>query len=55
MPVLSDGISASPKAIASLTADLIDEHEAETGLRQGGSFYAVLQFTTKLGGAVVLR
>jgi GPH family glycoside/pentoside/hexuronide:cation symporter len=39
-------------AIASLTADLTDEHEAETGLRQEGGFYAVLQFTTKLGGAV---
>jgi len=39
-------------AIASLTADLTDEHEAETGLRQEGGFYAVLQFTSKLGGAV---
>ena len=39
-------------AITSLTADLTDEHEAETGLRQEGGFYAVLQFTTKLGGAV---
>ena len=39
-------------AITSLTADLTDEHEAETGLRQEGGFYAVLQFTSKLGGAV---
>ena len=39
-------------AIASLTADLTDEHEAETGLRQEGGFYAVLQFTSKMGGAV---
>ncbi len=39
-------------AIASLTADLTDEHEAETGLRQEGGFYSVLQFTSKLGGAV---
>ncbi|MEO9599873.1 MFS transporter [Parasphingorhabdus sp.] len=39
-------------AITSLTADLTDEHEAETGLRQEGGFYSVLQFTTKLGGAV---
>lgn len=52
LPVLSDGLSASPKAIASLTADLTDEHKAETGLRQEGGSDAVLQFTTKLGGAV---
>ncbi|WP_417729668.1 MFS transporter [Roseovarius sp.] len=39
-------------AITSLTADLTDEHEAETGLRQEGGFYSVLQFTSKLGGAV---
>lgn len=39
-------------AITSITADLTDEHEVDSGLRQEGSFYAVLQFTTKLGGAV---
>ena len=39
-------------AISSLTADITDEHESETGLRQEGGFYSVLQFTTKMGGAV---
>ncbi|MGB5723109.1 MAG: MFS transporter, partial [Parasphingorhabdus sp.] len=39
-------------AITSLTADLTDEHEAETGLRQEGAFFSVLQFTSKLGAAV---
>ena len=39
-------------AISSLTADITDEHESETGIRQEGGFYSVLQFTTKMGGAV---
>ncbi len=39
-------------AIQSLTADLTDEHEVDTGLRQEGAFYSVLQFTTKLGNAI---
>ncbi len=38
-------------AITSLTADLTDEHEVDSGLRQEGAFYSVLQFTSKLGGA----
>ena len=38
--------------ITSITADLTDEHEVDTGLRQEGAFYSVLAFTTKLGGAV---
>ena len=39
-------------AISSITADLTDEHELDTGRRQEGGFYSVLLFTTKLGTAV---
>ena len=38
-------------AIGSITADLTDEHESETGRRQEGGFFSVLLFTTKLGTA----
>jgi len=38
--------------ISSITADLTDEHEVDSGKRQEGGFYSVLLFTTKLGTAV---
>ncbi len=39
-------------SISSITADLTDEHEVDSGKRQEGGFYSVLLFTTKLGTAV---
>ena len=35
----------------SITADLTDEHEVQSGKRQEGGFYSVLAFTTKLASA----
>jgi GPH family glycoside/pentoside/hexuronide:cation symporter len=35
----------------SIVADLTDEHEASSGVRQEGGFYSVLAFTTKLASA----
>jgi len=35
----------------SITADLTDEHESQSGKRQEGGFYSVLAFTTKLASA----
>ena len=39
-------------AIGSITADLTDEHESDTGRRQEGGLFSVLLFTTKAGTAV---
>lgn len=39
-------------SISSITADLTDEHEVNSGKRQEGGFYSVLLFTTKMGTAV---
>lgn len=35
----------------SIVADLTDEHESTSGKRQGGSFYSVVSFSTKLASA----
>ena len=36
---------------SSIVADLTDEHEADSGKRQEGGFFAVISFTTKLASA----
>ena len=37
--------------LASITADLTDEHEVRSGKRQEGGFNSVFAFTSKLGNA----